>query len=319
MSAGVLRSRTELRIGLIAIALAFAGALGLASQAGAATQIGAAAPGSLALPANTTAMQFGAEEPYFYGNTYGSSAIITSWSTYGSGGTYQLKLKVGSAVATDEGIVRYESSTETVSGPGLQTFPARIRIFGNEQIGAYSPTGAPGFLQAMPLPVGHIVILKAGDQLEPPGQAFGPWDGWTNPADIKKQPYRLSLAATIEPDADGDDFGDESQDKCPGVRGDFDGCALPPKSVGGKAKRGAKGYRKCLAQANKAFKRGVKSAKRKNGKARGKALKATRKKKQRLVGKCKRRFGKGKGKGSGKNKRKGKGKNKVRGKGKKAT
>lgn len=295
---------------MIAIALAFAGALGLAPQAGAATQIGAAAPGSLALPANTTAMQFGAQEPYFYASTYGSSAIVTSWSTYGSGGTYQLKLKVGSAVATDEGIVRYESAMETVSGPGLQTFPARIRIYGNEQIGAYSPTGAPGFLQAMPLPVGdnplvlvgHIVILKAGDQLEPPGKAFGPWDGWTNPADIKKQPYRLSLAATIEPDADGDDFGDESQDKCLGVRGDVDGCAAPPSPRTCK-----KGFKKVLTAAGPRCKKikgkgknrcGSKKGKgKKNSKAKKRAASASKKKGKGKSGKGKKRCGGKKGKG----------------------
>lgn len=93
--------------------------------------------------------------------------------------------------------------------------------------------------------------------------------------------------------------------------------SFTPVVVVGKTKRGGKGYGKCLAQANKTFKKAVKSAKRKHGKARRKALKATRKKKQRLVGKCKRRFGKGKG--SGKNKRKGKGKNDVKRKGKKAT
>jgi hypothetical protein len=37
------------------------------------------------------------------------------------------------------------------------------------------------------------------------------------------------LQATVEPDADGDGFGDETQDKCPGVSAPIDGC--PPAAT----------------------------------------------------------------------------------------
>ncbi len=298
----------RLRVVLVATSLALAGVLSVASQAGAAIQLGAvlSAPGSLALAPNTTALQSHtqkkvAPETYWYCcdvEVYGSSAIITSWSTYGGGGTYQLKLKVGTAASTDEGIVRYESAMETVSGPGLHVFPARIRIFGGEGIGAYTPTGAPGFLQAMPEPCCHIVILKAGDQLEPPGKAFGPWDGWTNPADFHKQSYRMNLAATVEPDVDGDGFGDESQDKCVGVKGDADGCVPPPPpplrcKKGFKKTLTAKGTPRCKKVKSKGAGK-KKSCRKKKGKGKKGHASASRKKHK---GKGKKRCGAKKGKG----------------------
>jgi Bacterial Ig domain len=63
----------------------------------------------------------------------------------------------------------------------------------------------------------------------------GPSDLWTPPlADgaIAPAPTDVALIpilnADIEPDADGDGFGDESQDNCPGVAGPVAGCAAAP-------------------------------------------------------------------------------------------
>jgi hypothetical protein len=42
----------------------------------------------------------------------------------------------------------------------------------------------------------------------------------------------FSAVATVEPDADGDGFGDETQDRCPGVAGPADGCVAPPAAPG---------------------------------------------------------------------------------------
>src|SRR5262249_27486121 len=40
--------------------------------------------------------------------------------------------------------------------------------------------------------------------------------------------FQTPIAATIEPDADKDGFGDESQDNCPGVVGTDNGCVPKP-------------------------------------------------------------------------------------------
>ncbi|HEY7631825.1 MAG TPA: hypothetical protein VH817_14040, partial [Thermoleophilaceae bacterium] len=39
---------------------------------------------------------------------------------------------------------------------------------------------------------------------------------------------KLPVTATLEPDADGDGYGDETQDKCPGVAGAVNGCPPAP-------------------------------------------------------------------------------------------
>jgi hypothetical protein len=41
----------------------------------------------------------------------------------------------------------------------------------------------------------------------------------------------VNIAAVVEPDADGDGFGDETQDKCIGVGGPDNGCPVPPVAV----------------------------------------------------------------------------------------
>ena len=38
---------------------------------------------------------------------------------------------------------------------------------------------------------------------------------------------RIPISALVEPDADQDGFGDETQDQCPGVAGTVDGCPPP--------------------------------------------------------------------------------------------
>jgi hypothetical protein len=41
----------------------------------------------------------------------------------------------------------------------------------------------------------------------------------------------VNIAAVVEPDADGDGFGDETQDKCPGANGPAAGCPVAPAPV----------------------------------------------------------------------------------------
>jgi hypothetical protein len=48
---------------------------------------------------------------------------------------------------------------------------------------------------------------------------------------------RVNLAAIVEPDADHDTFGDETQDKCVGVAGPLDGCPAPTNTTKKKCKK----------------------------------------------------------------------------------
>ncbi len=294
------------RAALAAIALVVSMAFGGTGGALASVQLGAHAPGTEPLPAGTTAMQNGGEaksapEPYRYAGPPASQGVITSWSTYNSGGTYGLKLKVGNAFGTDGGIARYESALETVSATGTNTFPSRIRIFNGESIGVYSSGGAPGMLQTVADVPSLYVVLKAGDLLASPGTLTATPDtsGWEPSANIYKSAFRLNIAATVELDADGDLFGDETQDKCPGVNGSADGC-VPPPPPPLKCKKGfkktltAKGKLVCKKAESK--KKGkCKKAKGKGSKSRASASKKKGKGKKRCGGKQ----GKGKKKGNG--------------------
>jgi hypothetical protein len=68
-------------------------------------------------------------------------------------------------------------------------------------------------------------LLLTGDPLdvfrrfagEPPLNSSSMWSA-------DNDQVRMNLAATVEPDADRDTFGDETQDNCLGTAGQFDGC-----------------------------------------------------------------------------------------------
>lgn len=228
-------------------------ALSCASALGAA-RIGVAAPGTVAVPAGHTAMQGGwgadsADEGLQFGYSdtllhYGHQAVVTSWGTYATGSSYQLKLKVGSS-GIDWTVPRYESELQTVSGPGLQEFPSRVRIFDGEDIGVYAPTGAPGMaILYGEAAEGASVLWHAGDLTLPESAALSrDWDQ-VGGNKLRPDPYRLNLTATIEPDRDGDEWGDETQDKCPGEMGEYEGCreapATPGKPTKGKGHKGKK-------------------------------------------------------------------------------
>ena len=128
----------------------------------------------------------------------GHQAVVTSWGTVGTGGTYQLKLKVGSS-GIDWAVPRYESELQTVSGPGPQEFPSRVRIFNAEDIGIYTPTGAPGMAIPYDEPEleGASVVWHSGDLKLPESAALS--EDWDRSACNKLDPRPLP------PQPDGDD------------------------------------------------------------------------------------------------------------------
>jgi hypothetical protein len=61
-------------------------------------------------------------------------------------------------------------------------------------------------------------------------------DGSSNPSEAQINGpllhYQVPIQGVIEPDADGDGFGDQSQDQCPAQAGPSNGCTPPPDSDG---------------------------------------------------------------------------------------
>lgn len=164
------------------------------------------------------------------GASYSPSAygVITSWSAMSKAGADQtVKLMVFrddgsnqfSAVARDS-VVRTLSSVDDT----LNTFTdLRIPIEPSQRIGIYQPAGSKESCE-----------FSSGNS--------GDLAGYSVPFDVGEPPIntpfdysgsdtgnRVNASAVVQPDADRDLFGDETQDKCPGKAGPVDGCPLKKK------------------------------------------------------------------------------------------
>jgi hypothetical protein len=90
---------------------------------------------------------------------------------------------------------------------GTYTFDTRLTIHAGEAVGV-DVLGISGLAG---VPVTHQVLGSAAVNLwDPP---LG--DGETKPPTMPSNQKELLVQADVEPDADGDGFGDESQDACP--------------------------------------------------------------------------------------------------------
>jgi hypothetical protein len=142
-----------------------------------------------------------------------------------------------SAVARDS-ITRTLSSVDDA----LNTFSGtRIPIEANQRIGIYKPAGsteACEFSAPAGNDAGYSVPFNVG---EPPDNV--PFDySAVDTGDL------VNAQAVVEPDADRDKFGDETQDKCVGRAGPTDGCpassATPHKKCKKHKKRSADSAKK---------------------------------------------------------------------------
>jgi Ca2+-binding RTX toxin-like protein len=96
----------------------------------------------------------------------------------------------------------------TPSSAGVQTFPARVPVGAGEYIGLET-TGGGSIRAGAQLPGGSLGIL-VGDTFPSNGSGIS--------ADSTLPDVGLLLRATLEPDADRDGFGDETQDRSRGPK-----------------------------------------------------------------------------------------------------
>jgi hypothetical protein len=112
-------------------------------------------------------------------------------------------------------------AAETLPAPaGVYTFPAQLPVVSGQRLG----------VEVISAPMGHIGIGRqavTGALVE----------FWSPPLALGAPPrapsssnpgLELFIKADVEPDADGDGFGDETQDQCPGESGPSNGCVPPP-------------------------------------------------------------------------------------------
>jgi hypothetical protein len=151
-----------------------------------------------------------------------TAGVITSWSIMSASFSGTLRLKVVRPLSATTWSVTGVSELRTPAPDTLNTFPARIPIVAGDRLALFLPSSAgPCYFQS----------AAAGDVL---GQAFGDLTdfgvGGVHTAGLTAPNELLDVSATVEPDADGDGFGDLTQDSCPS-RPDKTVECVPPDTI----------------------------------------------------------------------------------------
>jgi hypothetical protein len=157
------------------------------------------------------------------GTSYSPSAygVITSWSAIAGGDPNQVEklLVLRPDSATHFTAVAKDVARTFTSLNVLNTFTGvRLPIEPSQRLGLYLPPGSNGPCS--------FTTANAGDQLgsNPVVPAGDPPIGVSMDYSFTDPNTRLSAQAVVEPDADRDVFGDETQDKCVGTPGSANGC-----------------------------------------------------------------------------------------------
>ena len=158
-----------------------------------------------------------------------SAGVITSWSTVGGGaaGTTRLLLFVPGAVANHKTLVGKGDFMPVPSTIGVvHTFPARIPVQAGWQLGMGTSVS------------GQACAINAGFA----GDVIGTQQNFN--ADVSTDltmsntpTYRPDISAVVESDADGDGYGDVSQDACPESKLAQAACPAPDTTVTKKPKK----------------------------------------------------------------------------------
>lgn len=135
-----------------------------------------------------------------------ASGVITSWSVRAGTQAASVGLRTyrpGAdpavfTVAEDSG-----PSRTVAAGSGLVTFPARVKVWGDEYLGVRTDTVGAGACIALPS-TSQVRVSAGGAPTAPGGQL-------TTVATSGE----ISISAVLEPDRDNDGYGDETQDGCP--------------------------------------------------------------------------------------------------------
>jgi hypothetical protein len=202
--------RTSARI---VVALAIAVGLSLPANASAAQTIGQAAPAD-----GCTGGEAYTQGPLL-ASTYSPSApgVITSWSSFaGPVANTQLELLVldpTGAGPTHFRATQKDQARTLTQANALNTFSGlHLPIAPRQQLGLFLPSGeADCFILAPP---DNGLFFTGGD---PPLGTDVDFTG-------SNSNRRLNASAVVEPDADGDGFGDQTQDACPAAPGVQSGC-----------------------------------------------------------------------------------------------
>ncbi len=181
---------------LLASLVAFAAIIGSAS---AATQVGQKC--QVGYSGQPTMIQGSITSGQSY--TVASSGILTSWgvdtTTFGSSSM------LAAVFGTESGgiwTVQRATPFQLVVGNRINEFPTRMPVVAGEVLGMVS-------YNSNNLMCG---VLPAGDSIASSGSSTYPGDSFMPNA---MPQFRVGVWGIVEPDVDGDGFGDDTQDKCP--------------------------------------------------------------------------------------------------------
>jgi hypothetical protein len=142
------------------------------------------------------------------------TGVIVRWRMMGNAGSASFNLRVLHAEGGGQYTGAGTSSPEVPAGAGPSQFATRLAINVGDTIGINVPDGIPwmdGFTSVSGATLGTFFPALADG---PPPQS--PFSTFPN--------TETGFNADVEPDADRDVFGDETQDKCVGTAGTANGC-----------------------------------------------------------------------------------------------
>ena len=144
--------------------------------------------------------------------------VITSWSTQANANAdKEVELKVFAPPHRDNIFyeVRGQEGPHILTAGALNTFPAQVKVEAGAILGLYHSTiGTACEFDGVPGDTTSYVFAAIPDP--PVGSFYDP--------NMNDAGFRVNISAQLEPDVDDDGFGDESQDKCVGLAGPFNGC-----------------------------------------------------------------------------------------------
>jgi hypothetical protein len=159
-----------------------------------------------------------------------SAGVITSWSTRpGSGTGTGARLKVYRPSADPHiWTVVGGSAAKILTPDTVNSATTRIPVQAGDRIAVRTASGNGGPCD-FPYPAG-IGPGYSMFSFQSTMSGFDPPAGSQVTFDDQLGQELVNIAAIVEPDADGDGYGDETQDQCPGVAGANNGCP-PPVAV----------------------------------------------------------------------------------------
>jgi hypothetical protein len=203
-------------VGVVVAALAAS----LPAPAGAVTVIGQSPPPAGSIPGCFTGSEsYQGTVAFAPDYVVPSAGVIVEWRTQGdpgdSGDLNTFRIYSGDTALA-------QSQTETLTAGILNRFATRISVTGGERIGLAIDHGGADSVSVC----GRSNNGFNGDQINY-RQPIAPVGASSPPISPANTQFRLDVSALIEPDADQDGFGDETQDSCVGTGGTQDGCPSP--------------------------------------------------------------------------------------------